>query len=189
MSTCSFIEIIIPHPDAIVKTENEKLLFIRLLELSLRDQSADWSWQSPINSGRFVRAFVRFPYIPENPGDCHVASLLAMTAFTWCSKQQFIAQWASPECSGRPFAGLFVFPPVFHVPGLNHGGLGIPGFPGDRLFFFFLHGIHPGFSMPRMGETMRIQAKSFCANSSFTAPSLPGAKGLSKSASSRNSRK
>ena len=104
-------------------------------------------------------------------------------------KHQFIAQRASPECSGRPFAGLFVFPPVFHVPGLNHGGLGIPGFPGDRLFFFFLHGIHPGFSMPRMGETMRIQAKSFCANSSFTAPSLPGAKGLSKSASSRNSRK
>ena len=69
---------------------NGKLLFIRLLELSLRDQSADWSWQSPNNSGRFVRAFVRFSYIPEYPGDCHVAALLAMTAFSQCAKQQFI---------------------------------------------------------------------------------------------------
>ena len=59
--------------------------------LSLRDQSADWSWQSPNNSGRFVRAFVRFSDISEYPGDCHVASLLAMTAFIWCAKQQFIA--------------------------------------------------------------------------------------------------
>ena len=57
-----------------------KLLFARSLELSLRDQCAHWSWQSPNNSGRFVRAFVRFSDISENPGDCHVASLLAMTA-------------------------------------------------------------------------------------------------------------
>ena len=49
--------------------------------LSLRDQSADWSWQSPNNSGLFVSAFVRFTYNPEYPGDCHVAALLAMTAF------------------------------------------------------------------------------------------------------------
>ena len=68
----------------------DKLLFIRLLELSLRDQSADWSWQSPNNSGQFVRAFVRFSDISEDLGDCHVASLLAMTAFSQCAKQQFV---------------------------------------------------------------------------------------------------
>ena len=70
----------------------DKLLFARSLELSLRNQSADWLWQSPNNSGRFVRAFVRFLYIPEYLGDCHVASLLAMTAFSQCAKQQFIGQ-------------------------------------------------------------------------------------------------
>ena len=32
MSTCSFVEIIIPHPDAIVKTENEKMVFVGLTE-------------------------------------------------------------------------------------------------------------------------------------------------------------
>ena len=119
------------------------------------------------------------------------ADWFAMTGYFEAKpfKQQFIAQRASPECLGRPFAGLFVFPPVFHVPRMDHGGLGISGFPGNRLFFFFLHGIHPGFSMPRPGETMRVQEKSFCRNSSFTSWSLPGAKGLSKSASSRNARK
>ena len=70
----------------------DKLLFARSLELSLRDQSADWSWQSPNNSGRFVRAFVRFTYNPEDLGDCHVAALLAMTAFIWCAKQQFVGR-------------------------------------------------------------------------------------------------
>ena len=53
----------------------DKLVFSRSLELSLRDQSADWSWQSPINSERFVRAFVRFSGFSEDPGDCHVARL------------------------------------------------------------------------------------------------------------------
>ena len=38
--------------------ERDKLVFEKML--SLRDQSADWSWQSPNNSGWFVRAFVRF---------------------------------------------------------------------------------------------------------------------------------
>ena len=61
----------------------DKLVFVALTPnyLSLRDQSADWSWQSPNYSGRFVRAFVRFLEFSEYPGDCHVASLLAMTAF------------------------------------------------------------------------------------------------------------
>ena len=57
------------------------MLFNRSLELSLRDQSEGWPWQSPNNSGRFVRAFGRFSHIPEDQGDCHVAALLAMTAF------------------------------------------------------------------------------------------------------------
>ena len=69
-----------------------KLVFKRSLELSLRDQCAHWSWQSPNNSGRFVRVFVRFSDISEYPGDCHVASLLAMTAFIWCAKHQFAGQ-------------------------------------------------------------------------------------------------
>ncbi len=70
--------------------QTDKLVFERSLELSLRDQCAHWSWQSPNNSGRFVRAFVRFSDISENLRDCHVAALLAMTAFIWCAKQQFI---------------------------------------------------------------------------------------------------
>ena len=63
--------------------------------LSLRDQCAHWSWQSPNNSGRFVRAFVRFRYISpltgELPRQC--AHWLAMTAFfrVRTRKQQFIA--------------------------------------------------------------------------------------------------
>ena len=40
--------------------QTDKLVFERSLELSLRDQCAHWSWQSPNYSGRFVRAFVRF---------------------------------------------------------------------------------------------------------------------------------
>ena len=68
----------------------DKLVFSRSLELSLRDQSADWSWQSPINSERFVRAFVRFSGFSEDPGDCHVAALLAMTAFIQPAKHQFV---------------------------------------------------------------------------------------------------
>ena len=66
-----------------------KLVFERSLELSLRDQCTHWSWQSPNNSGRFVRAFVRFSGFSEDPGDCHVASLLAMTAFIQPAKHQF----------------------------------------------------------------------------------------------------
>ena len=68
-------------PGKMFRKHSDKLVFARSLELSLRDQSADWSWQSPNNSGRFVRAFVRFSDISEDPGDCHVAALLAMTAF------------------------------------------------------------------------------------------------------------
>ena len=68
----------------------DKLVFERSLELSLRDQSADWSWQSPNNSEWFVRAFVRFSYNPEDPGDCHVAALLAMTAFFSAANSQFL---------------------------------------------------------------------------------------------------
>ena len=67
-----------------------KWVFERSLELSLRDQCAHWSWQSPNNSGRFVRAFFRFSGFPEDPGDCHVASLLAMTAFIQPAKHQFV---------------------------------------------------------------------------------------------------
>ena len=72
--------------------QDDKFVFVALTPsfLSLRDQSADWSWQSPNYSGRFVRAFVRFTYNPEDLGDCHVASLLAMTALSERFKQQFI---------------------------------------------------------------------------------------------------
>ena len=38
--------------------QTDKLVFEKIL--SLRDQCAHWSWQSPNYSGRFVRAFVRF---------------------------------------------------------------------------------------------------------------------------------
>ena len=87
-------------PDKAIRViqQTAKLLFARSLELSLRDQSADWSWQSPNNSGRFVRAFVRFSVISEDLGDCHVASLLAMTAFVWCAKQQFVALLFKADC-------------------------------------------------------------------------------------------
>ena len=67
-----------------------KWVFEGSLELSLRDQCAHWSWQSPNNFGRFVRAFVRFLGFSEDPGDCHVASLLAMTAVFERFKQQFV---------------------------------------------------------------------------------------------------
>ena len=87
-----------------------KLVFVGLTPnyLSLRDQSADWSWQSPNNSGRFVRAFVRFSDISEYPGDCHVASLLAMTAFSRCAKYQFatLSQWR--QFSRIPLLSLYI---------------------------------------------------------------------------------
>ena len=68
------------------------MLFERSLELSLRDQSADWSWQSPNFSDRYRRRNPRFTNFSEEPGDCHVASLLAMTAFFGALNNNFPVQ-------------------------------------------------------------------------------------------------
>ena len=88
--------------------QTDKLVFERSLELSLRESSAHWSWQSPNNSGRFVRAFARFSGFSEDPGDCHVASLLAMTAFFRRDKHQFAAlpQWR--QFSRIPLLSLYI---------------------------------------------------------------------------------
>ena len=64
----------------------------------MRDQCAHWLWQSPNFSDRYRRRNPHFANFSEEPGDCHVASLLAMTALSERFKQQFTSapQSSSP---------------------------------------------------------------------------------------------
>ena len=79
-------------------------MFERSLELSLRDQCAHWSWQSPNNSGRFVRAFVRFSGFSEDPGDCHVARLPRNDSIYLASQTPI---YCSPgRCSGTVYSKM-----------------------------------------------------------------------------------
>ena len=78
-----------------IRWNADKLVFSALKKNCHCEPARTLVWQSPYNSGRFVRAFVRFRYISPLTGGLprQCAHWLAMTAFfrVRTRKQQFIA--------------------------------------------------------------------------------------------------